>query len=67
MTKYLGIVLGVVFIILGVVLIVQWQVQIKVFLKGMLPGFLVLAGAIALYAGIAELIDTIKFKNEEKK
>jgi len=67
MAKYLGIILGTIFLLGGIFLVWQWQSEVLFILKGSLPWLFILAGAIALYAGVAEVIDTIKFEKEDKK
>ena len=67
MAKYLGIIFGTLFLISGIFLLWQWQEQVLFILKGGLPWLCVVGGAIALYAGITEVIDTIEFKKEDNK
>ena len=64
MGKTLSIVLGAVAIVLGVVFLISWWYEFKFFARATFPIILIIGGVIALLAGISELKDTIKSKNE---
>ena len=58
-------IVGVVCLVLGVVGIIVWRVY---FLKGLMaavPAILIIVGAIALFAGISEIKDSLASKKEE--
>jgi len=67
MGKFVAILGGILAIILGITGIVKWTPFAVMVLKGTIPAFLVLAGLIALIAGIGELKDTVARKEEEKE
>jgi hypothetical protein len=66
MSKYLGIIIGVVALLLGFRgLTVYWGDLLTV-LKGFLPAVLILGGAISVIAGISEIKDEISSRREDK-
>lgn len=67
MGKFIAIVGGIIAVILGIWGIVLWWGAFIHVLKGTIPAFLILAGIIALIAGIGEVKDTIARKKEEQK
>ena len=67
MGKMLSILGGLAAIVLGALGLMKWFYSFKELLKGSVPCFLILAGLIALFAGISELKDEAAAKKEEKK
>lgn len=67
MGKFIAIVGGIIAVILGIWGLVVWWAAFVHVLKGTVPAFLILAGVIALIAGIGEVKDTIARKKEEQK
>ena len=67
MSKYLGIVIGVVAIILGLKGLAAYWGDLLMMLRGSLPVIFILGGAIAVIAGLSEIKDEISSKREEKR
>ena len=67
MSKYLGIVIGVIAVILGLKGLAAWYGDLIIVLRGSLPAIFILGGAIAVIAGISEIRDEISSKKEEKR
>lgn len=65
MGKYLGVVIGTIIVLLGFRGLFCWWTDFLTFLRGALPGMFILAGAIAVIAGLSEIRDEISSK--EKK
>ena len=67
MSKYLGIVIGVITVLLGLKgLTVYWSDLLTV-LRGSLPAIFILGGAIAVIAAFSEIKDEISSKREDKE
>ena len=62
MSKYLGIVIGVIAVFLGLNGLVAWHGDLFIVLKGSLPAIFILGGVIAVIAGLSELKDEISSK-----
>ena len=62
MGKTLSIVIGGLVVFVGLVLLINWWYEFLFLLKGVVPALLILGGVIALFAGLAELKDTLKDK-----
>lgn len=62
MGKTLSIVIGAAVAFVGLVLLLAWWYEFMFVLRGTIPAILILAGIIALFAGISELKDTLKSK-----
>ena len=66
MTKYIGIVIGAALTVLGLIALVGWWSDFISIIKGFLPAIMILAGAIALIAGISQLQDELADKKDPK-
>ena len=67
MSKYLGVVIGVIAVLFGLKgLTVYWGDLLAV-LRGSLPVIFILGGAIAVIAGFSEIKDEISSKKEDKR
>lgn len=62
MGKTLSIAVGGLVVFVGLVLLINWWYEFLFLLKGTIPALLILGGVIALFAGLAELKDTLKDK-----
>ena len=62
MGKTLSIAIGGLVVFVGLVLLINWWYEFLFLLKGVVPALLILGGVIALFAGLAELKDTLKDK-----
>ena len=60
MGKYLSVFIGAVIVLLGLIGLSSWWSEFTVILRGMLPAMFILAGAIAVIAGISEIRDKKK-------
>ena len=67
MSKYLGIVIGVIAVLLGLKGLAVWRGDLLSVLRGSLPVIFILGGAIAVIAGMSEIKDEISSKKEDKK
>ena len=67
MSKYLGIIIGVVAAIFGLRGLIAWRIDFIMVLKGSLPIIFILGGAIAVIAGLSEIRDEISSKKEDNK
>lgn len=65
MGKYLGIVIGAVIVLLGLRGIICWWGDFLTVLKGSLPAMLILAGTIAVIAGLSEIRDEFSSKKNK--
>jgi len=57
MSKYLGIIIGAVIALAGLKGLISWWPDFITALKGFIPAMLILAGAIAIIAGLSEIKD----------
>lgn len=67
MSKYLGVIIGAIIVLLGLRSIVWWWGDFLTVLKGSLPAMFILAGAIAVIAGLNEIRDELSSKKKVKK
>jgi hypothetical protein len=67
MSKYLGIVIGVIAVVLGLNGLIAWRSDLFVILRGSVPAILILGGAIAVIAGLSEIKDEISSKRDDKR
>ena len=67
MSKALTIIGGFAAIVLGLWGIATWWWSFVELLQGVVPCFFIMAGLIALFAGVSELKDEMASKKEEKK
>ena len=67
MSKYLGIVIGIVAMILGLKGLTAWYSEFFMLLKGFFPAILILGAAIAVIAGLSEIKDEISSKRDGKR
>ena len=65
MGKYLGVIIGAVIVLLGLSGVVFWWGDLLTVLKGSLPAMLILAGAIAVIAGLSEVRDELSSKGKK--
>lgn len=66
MGKYLGVIIGSVIVLLGLKGLFCWRADFLTVLKGSVPVMLMLAGAIAVIAGLSEIRDEVSSKKEDK-
>ena len=57
MGKYLGVIIGAAVVLFGFKGLICWWPEFTTLLKGSVPAILILAGAIAIVAGISEIKD----------
>lgn len=65
MGKYLGVVVGAIIVLLGVRGIIVWWGDFLTVLRGALPAMLILAGTIAVIAGLSEIRDELSSKKNK--
>ena len=65
MGKVVSIIAGTVCLVLGIISIIAWRGHFLDVLMGSVPVILILVGAIALFAGISEIKDSLASKEEE--
>ena len=65
MGKILSLLIGAVLAVVGLVLLIQWRYELLFVIRGILPGILILGGAIAVIAGFSELKDVVKSKESQ--
>lgn len=66
MARYLSVVIGGLLVIIGIILFITNRYEFMVVLRGVGPLFLVFAGLIAFFAGLAEIKDRAALKKEGK-
>ena len=66
MGKYISVIGGLVAIFLGLVGLIRWLPLFLSALKATVPSILILGGLIALAAGVSEIKDSAKTKEEAK-
>lgn len=67
MGKMLSVVGGAIAALLGIWALAAWWWSFVELLKGCIPAFLIMGGAIALFAGLSEIKDSMAAKKEEPK
>lgn len=67
MSKYLGLVAGIVAVIFGVRGLIAWRGDLFILLRGSLPAVLILGGAIAIVAAYSEIKDETASKRGSKE
>ncbi len=67
MGKYVSVIGGLVAIFLGLAGLIRWLPLFVHALKATVPSILILGGLIALAAGISEIKDSMKTKEEPKE
>lgn len=65
MNKILGIFFGALAVIIGIILFIAWWKDILFVLRAGFPLVLVIAGVLALFAGVSETIDTLKTRKNK--
>ena len=65
MGKYLGVVVGAIIVLLGLRGIIGWWGDFLIVLRGSLPAMLILAGTIAVIAGLSEIRDELSSKKNK--
>lgn len=65
MSKYLGIIIGIVFVVLGFRGLCFWRGDFLTIVRGCLPVILIAGGAIAAISGISEIQDERSSKREK--
>ncbi|MFH1846896.1 MAG: hypothetical protein ABH869_05010 [Candidatus Omnitrophota bacterium] len=66
MGKVLSLLIGTVIVIIGIILFILWWFEFLFVLRGILPIIIIVAGLVAVAAGISEMKDVSK-RNELKK
>jgi hypothetical protein len=66
MGKMTGLIAGAAVTIVGLILLVTWWYEFTFILKAIIPGVLILAGLIAVVAGVSEMKDVMKTRPEKK-
>lgn len=66
MGKMISLVIGGVITVVGLVLLIAWWYEFTFLLRAVIPGVLILAGLIAVVAGIGEMKDIVKRQPEKK-
>lgn len=66
MSKYLGIVIGIVAVILGLKGLTAWYGDLFTMVRGSLPVIFILGGSIAVIAALSEIKDELSSKREDK-
>lgn len=67
MSKYLGIVIGIIAVLLGLRGLIAWRGDLLMVLRGSMPVIFILGGAIAVIAAFSEIRDEISSKIEDKR
>lgn len=67
MGKFISVIGGLAALIIGLWMLTAWWYDFVIVFRGLFPPFLILAGLIALSAGISELKDEAARKKEESK
>ena len=67
MSKYLGIVIGIIAVLLGLKGLTAWRGDFLMVLRGSLPAIFILGGTIAVIAALSEIRDEISSKREDKR
>jgi len=67
MSKYLGIVIGVIAVLLGLKGLAAWWGDFLMVLRGSIPVIFILGGTIAVIAALSEIRDEISSKREDKE
>ena len=67
MSKYLGIVIGIIAVLLGLRGLIAWRGDLLMVLRGSMPVIFILGGAIAVIAAFSEIKDEISSKREDKR
>lgn len=63
MSKYLGVIFGIIIVLLGLTGAICWRADLLTVLKGFLPVILILAGSIAVIAGLSQIMDELSSRN----
>ncbi|MDD5173405.1 MAG: hypothetical protein PHV48_01065 [Candidatus Omnitrophica bacterium] len=63
MSKYLGIVIGIIAALLGIKGLIVYRGDLLIVLRGSIPVIFILGGVIAVIAGLSEIKDEISSKN----
>ncbi len=66
MSKYLGLVIGVIAVLLGLKGLIAYWGDLLTVLRGSLPVIFILGGTIAVIAAFSEIKDEISSKREDK-
>ena len=66
MGKMMSLVIGAVITLVGLILLIAWWYEFTFLLRAVIPGILILAGIIAVVAGLGEMKDILKRKSEKK-
>ncbi len=66
MGKMLSLAIGSVITIVGLILLIAWWYEFTFLLRAIVPGALILAGLIAVVAGLSEMKDILKRQPEKK-
>lgn len=66
MGKMMSLVIGAVITLVGLILLIAWWYEFTFLLRAVIPGILILAGIIAVVAGLGEMKDILKRQPEKK-
>jgi uncharacterized membrane protein YqjE len=66
MGKMMSLVIGAVITLVGLILLIAWWYEFTFLLRAVIPGILILAGIIAVVAGLGEMKDILKRQSEKK-
>ena len=67
MGKVVSVIVGTACLVLGVIALIFWWGHFLNVVMGSLPMLLILVGAVALFAGISEIKDSLACKDAEKE
>ena len=67
MGKYLGVIIGAIIAFLGIKGMICWWSDFLTVLRGSVPAMFILAGAIAVIAGLSEIKDEVSSKKGQGK
>jgi len=67
MSKYMGIVIGIIAVLLGLKGLIAWWGDLLTVLRGSIPMIFILGGTIAVIAALSEIRDEISSKRDEKE
>lgn len=65
MGKILSLLIGGIVALLGLILLIAWWFEFLFLIRATLPGLMILAGAVAVLAGLSELKDTRKAASQK--
>lgn len=60
MGKMVSLLIGAIITLLGLILLIAWWYEFIFVIKAIIPGMLILAGLVAVVAGLSEMKDVMK-------